>query len=142
MPTMDSTEIVVANDLAEIERLKQFIEAFCKRHDVPPAMTFHFQLACDEAVTNIISYGYDGDDAKHAINLRMWIEDHAVSAEIKDGAKPYDPLTQAPIPDLDADMEDRPIGGLGVHFIKTFMDTAHYHRIGGLNCLSFSKKMP
>ena len=34
---------------------------------------------------------------------------------------PFDPLSQPP-PDLDADIVDRPIGGLGVHLVRDLAD--------------------
>ena len=46
----------------------------------------------------------------------------ALTIEIRDDGKPFNPLSDAPEPDLDAGIEDRPIGGLGIHLVLTMMD--------------------
>ena len=60
---------------------------------------------------------------------------------ITDNGVPFDPLT-APVPSLDVPAEERPIGGLGVHFIRTVTDSVTYAREGERNVLSMEKKRP
>ena len=67
------------------------------------------------------------------------VGDGVVMAEISDDGRAFDPL-QVPPPDLDADLELRPIGGLGVHFMKTLMDEVAYRREGGRNILTMRKR--
>ncbi len=60
-------------------------------------------------------------------------------AEISDDGVAFDPL-KVPPPDLTADLESRPIGGLGVHFVKTLMDEVAYRREGDRNVLTMRKR--
>ena len=60
--------------------------------------------------------------------------------EIVDSGKPFDPFTEAPPPDLDSPVPDRPIGGLGVYLVQQLMDEARYAREDGKNKLTFIKR--
>jgi anti-sigma regulatory factor (Ser/Thr protein kinase) len=53
-----------------------------------------------------------------------------------DSGRPFDPLSDAPEPDLNAVVEERRIGGLGVHLVKTLMDQMHYKRENEQNRLT------
>jgi serine/threonine-protein kinase RsbW/sigma-B regulation protein RsbU (phosphoserine phosphatase) len=126
------------NRLAAIAEAAEEIEQFCKTHGVPVAAVGHLNLALDEAITNTINYGWpDGGD--HEIALLLVIEAGMVRAEVSDDGRAFDPL-EVPPPDLDSDLESRPIGGLGVHFMKTLMDEVTYRHEGGRNILTLRKR--
>jgi serine/threonine-protein kinase RsbW len=63
-----------------------------------------------------------------------------VSMEISDDGIPYDPLT-APPPDLESDLDDRPVGGLGVFLIRELMDSVSYRFEDGRNHLLVTKAL-
>jgi serine/threonine-protein kinase RsbW len=94
-------------------------------------------MAIDEACTNIINYGYTVDVGM--INISCWRRDEDVIVVIKDRAKPFDP-TLVPPPDLDASLEERKIGGLGVYFMKTLVDEVKYEFKDGKNVLTMVVK--
>ena len=62
-------------------------------------------------------------------------EGDSVTIEIVDGGRPFDPLNDAPAPDLTSGVADRRLGGLGVHFVRTLMDDVQYERSAGKNRL-------
>ena len=131
-------ELRIANDLEEVSRVIETVEEYCADHGAPPKVVYQLCLVIDEIVTNIVSYGFE-DEARHEIALRFRVEDGRIEGEIEDDGRPFDPLTEAKAPDLDAEIDDRPIGGLGVFFMKSFMDRVEYRRDGALNRLSFAK---
>jgi anti-sigma regulatory factor (Ser/Thr protein kinase) len=57
-------------------------------------------------------------------------------ADVSDGGAPFDPLAQ-PAPDIHAPIEERKVGGLGIHLLRTLMDAVEYRRADGRNHLSF-----
>ena len=59
----------------------------------------------------------------------------------EDNGKPFNPLIEADSPDLNHSIEDRQIGGLGIHFIKSMTDQQNYQRINSLNQLTLVKKL-
>ena len=65
----------------------------------------------------------------------------ALTMEIIDNGRAFDPLTETPEPDLDSVLGDRPIGGLGVYLVKTFMDELLYRREDGRNHLKMVKHL-
>lgn len=126
------------NDLAELAKLTADLENFAEQNQLDPALAQTFNLCLDELFTNIVSYGFD-DALPHEIYLDLEIGPSEVSATLRDDARAFNPLTEAPVPDLDAALEDRKIGGLGVHFVKTLMSHVSYAREGGWNVLSMTK---
>jgi len=133
-------DICLRNDLADIRSLASQVERFGATHGVPSGAIFNLNLALDELLTNTVSYGYD-DDGIHAILVTLTLEDNTLTAEIEDDGRPFDPLSDAPEPDLDSDIEDRSIGGLGTYFVKAFMDDVSYFRDGNKNRIILTKSL-
>ena len=113
------------------------IDEFCAARDLPSAIAYAVNLSLDELLTNTISYGYD-DDARHRIDIAIRMDGSAMVVEITDDAKPFDP-SEAARPDTDVPIEDRPIGGLGIHFVREMMDGFRYRRSGKHNIVTLTK---
>lgn len=124
----------LANDLAEISRLAEGIETFCAPLDPGPKDLMAVQLAVEEAVTNVINHGY-ADGQPHTFTVEFSLEDRRLTTVITDDAAAYDPLAR---PDVDTTkpLEEREIGGLGVHLVKKLMDSTLYERRDGRNVLT------
>ncbi len=127
------------NDLAELSHLAADIEAFVHTHKLDPEVAHIFNLCLDELFTNIVSYGYT-DQAPHEIELELNTSPLEMTAVLRDDARAFDPLTQAPQPDMHSPIEERKIGGLGVYFVKTLMSRVHYHRAGQRNVIELSRR--
>ena len=128
----------MANDMADFARLPPQLEAFAEQADLPPDVAMHIDIVLDELLVNTISYGY-ADGRAGTISLWMRVDD-GVTIVIEDDGDAFDPLSVAP-PDLDSDLEHRQIGGLGVHFVRTMMDSVDYQRIDGVNRLTLTKQL-
>ena len=132
-----SLAATLANRRSEIERLHRMVEAFSEQHRVPDDVVFAVNLALDEIVTNIIVHGY-ADGGQHEIRVAIALDADAIEATVRDDAPSFDPLLVPPI-DLEAVGADRPIGGLGVHLVRSVMDSVHYRRDGGENVVVIKK---
>ncbi|MDR3407362.1 MAG: ATP-binding protein [Methylovirgula sp.] len=119
--------------LGQISDILSRIEDFAARHRLPAAAVFHLQLACDEMLTNIISYGFP-DARPRDIHVSISLRQDMIEVEIIDNGIPFNPLAQ-PEPDLTLPLEERKIGGLGIHIIRTVMNRLNYHRSDGRNHL-------
>jgi serine/threonine-protein kinase RsbW len=128
----------IDNNVAEIAYVTSLIESFGERHRLPETVVFHMKLAIDELLTNIISYGFL-DGGCHKIIASIRIEGDSLETEIIDDGIAFDPLAR-PAPDISRALEERGIGGLGIHFIRTVMDGVDYHRSDGRNHLKLVKK--
>jgi anti-sigma regulatory factor (Ser/Thr protein kinase) len=136
---MDQVEIELSNSLDEIPGLAETVEAFGEEHDLPAKLVFQLNLALEELVTNIVCHGYD-DDGAHAIHVRLALADDMITAEVEDDGRPFDPFADAAPPDLEQNLDDRPIGGLGVHLVRSFMDEVSYRREGDRNHVRLSTR--
>lgn len=134
--------LVLKNDSFELERLAEAFDDFADRHQVSDPARFQLQLCLEEMVLNVINYGFD-DDAEHEIHVDFdfQIDSRTITVNILDDGRRFDPLTEVPEPDIDAKLEDRTVGGLGVHFVRTFMDDADYRHEGGKNRLTLTKNV-
>ena len=124
--------------LDEIERIHAAVEILANAEGWEPDLLFQIKLVLEEIGTNIVKYGYE-HEGKKDIRITLTSESHALSMEILDDGKPYDPFAEAPPPDLDSSVEERPIGGLGVHLVQKLMDEAHYRREDGMNKVTLIK---
>ena len=127
----------IANDLAELSRVAEGVDEYCAGLGLSPGSAFKLNVAIEELLTNTISYGYD-DSERHEIAIDITREGETLVTELSDDARPFDPLN-APPPDLDSAIEDRRIGGLGVHLVKTLMDDVAYAYRDGRNHITLRK---
>lgn len=123
--------------LDQLQALQAKVAEFGTAEDWPPALAYQVELVIEELCVNIVSYGGDGT---HSIELSIDSAPTELSIDIVDDGRAFDPFSEAPPPDLQSEVEDRPIGGLGVHFVKTMMDEAHYQREAGHNHVSLVKR--
>jgi serine/threonine-protein kinase RsbW len=124
--------------LREIERLNQIVRQFGDLHEVPGRTLYAVNLALDELVTNIVLHGFD-DPAGQEFEVRLTAKDGAITAEVEDGGRPFNPV-DVPSPDLTAPLEKRTLGGLGIHLVKSLADHVEYRRNKDKNVLTIRKR--
>lgn len=126
-------DIRLSSDLTEaLKALEEAVERFAAAESLGGALPYQLNLVLDELVTNCITHSLR-DVANPHLRVRLSCGEGAVAAEVEDNGAAFDPLTEAPVPDISLEVEDRPIGGLGVYFVKKFTDDASYERSEGLN---------
>jgi serine phosphatase RsbU (regulator of sigma subunit)/anti-sigma regulatory factor (Ser/Thr protein kinase) len=128
------------NHLAEIPRLAHAVEEYGARLGLPVEAIYHVNLALDELLTNMISYGYP-EGADGHIHVALLRTADTLTVDLLDDGLAFDLLQQAPPPDLDGDLEDRPIGGLGIYLVRTLIDETTYRREAGYNHLRLIKRL-
>jgi sigma-B regulation protein RsbU (phosphoserine phosphatase) len=119
-------EIKIHNDLTEIDRVNQEFGAFIEQWEIPAALGYKFSVAFDELLNNTISYAYQ-DDNEHQIDIRVDFSGDRLVVTIEDDGMPYNPFTRE-APDTSLSLEEREIGGLGVHLVRKLMEEVSYHR--------------
>jgi serine/threonine-protein kinase RsbW len=131
--------IRIANDLSQTAQVAEAVEDFCARNAVPVGAAYHISLVIEEALTNTISYGFP-EGGRHEIALELERRGQDILIELVDDGAAFNPL-DAPAPDLRAPLQERRIGGLGVHMIRTLMTEAGYRREDGCNHLRLCKRI-
>jgi serine/threonine-protein kinase RsbW len=134
------TTIRLKNDITEIQQLKDTMIDYGKTHHISTEIIHDIKLVLEEVVCNIIYYGYE-DAQEHQIEIDVVLNQSLFVLTITDDGKPFNPL-DAPEPNFDIPFEDRQIGGIGIHLIRTLMDTVKYRREQGKNVLVLSKRLP
>jgi len=136
---MDELNVSLANRLDEVSRLATLLEAYGAEHGLSPELVYAFDLSLDEVLTNVISYAFE-DAREHTIDVRFRIHDAQLEVEVRDPGRPFNPL-DVPPPNLDAPIDERPIGGLGLHIVRQMMDRLEYRRVDGRNVLTLTKRI-
>ncbi len=90
----------------------------------------HLQLIVEEMVVNVIDHGQLSADDH--IDLQLWREDEALVIEMRDRGLAFDP-SRSRAADTGSDLDNRPIGGLGVHLVQTLSDDIRYRRLDNEN---------
>ncbi len=128
----------IENRHEELDRIVAALEEMGEQEDWSPELMFRVHLVVEELVLNVMDYGFD--EGLHEFYLNLNSEPESLTIEIVDDGKPFDPLHDAPIPDVNAPMEERRIGGLGIHLVRTMMDETTYCRENDLNRLTLVAK--
>jgi serine/threonine-protein kinase RsbW len=136
------SRVDLRNDLQELNRLNVFLTGLTEQMAIDEKMLFQLNLICDELITNTILYGYaPGEEGQHHIELQVSLFPDHLEVWVTDGGIPFNPLDKEE-PDLALGVEERPVGGLGIHFVRQVMDELMYERIDDKNVLRLIKRRP
>jgi serine/threonine-protein kinase RsbW len=129
----------LAPQLPEVARMVEALEAYAERTGLPTDTAYQVTLVLDELVTNIVSYGVAPGETR-PITLSLSWAGGVLEIVLSDPGKPFDPRSVPP-PDTGASLDDRRIGGLGVHIARSFMDSLDWRHDGGRNHLTLVKRI-
>lgn len=140
-PQMDNMTVLLEHSLPsrinEIQKLAEMVEsALADRPDLAMAAN----LCLEELIVNTVQHGLKGR-ADRLIHIRLSLSEEWLQILLKDDAPPFDPFAEAPVPDLELGLDERPIGGLGVHLVKTMMDEARAYYDGSGNLIVLLKTL-
>ncbi len=132
----ESVALTLPADATAMPAVQAAIEAFCEAHAVATRPAYVLGLVVEELVTNVVNHAYRGTGGG-PVRIRVEAAGGTISGEVRDDGPPFDPTT-ASAPDTSAALDDRPIGGLGVHIVKTLVERLDYAREGDSNVVRFS----
>ena len=124
-------------DLENLESMLSFIVSGTEELGFSGKKMRQIQIACEEALVNIINYAYPGGSGSLEIDYNTH-EGKRLVIQIIDQGVAFNPLS-LPDPDVDAPIEERRIGGLGVYMMRNIMDEVGYKRVGDRNILTLVK---
>ena len=129
--------IQLAAKLENLEPMLVFIKQGAKKLGFDAQKLNRMHLTSEEALVNIINYAYPDKHGNIEITYEVK-EDMRFVVEIIDWGIPFDPLS-LPKPDVEAPLEKRRVGGLGIYLIRTIMDEVSYRRDQDRNILTLTK---
>ncbi|CAN4265607.1 RsbW Anti-sigma regulatory factor (Ser/Thr protein kinase) [Methylophilaceae bacterium] len=135
----NSIEIILNGRLDEIANLASELDRFCNDAIVSDLVKNQINLVLEELYTNTANYGLVGISNGQVI-INLLALNNQLEIRYKDNGIAFNPLEIAD-PDLMLSLDDRPIGGLGVFFVKAMTDNVTYSRVGGWNQLLMQKSL-
>jgi serine/threonine-protein kinase RsbW len=132
-----SFQLRLPAELDSVAALLDALEVYAEEAEIPPGIAARLALVAEEVAANV---------AMHAagatfFELRVTPGQGALGLSIEDDGPEYDPLARA-TPDIASTVEERDVGGLGVHLVRQLTQDARYERAVGLNRLVCSLAMP
>jgi len=115
-------ELEIDGNLENLSAIADFIGTAMRQLGIEEGI-FEVQMAVDEACTNIIKYAYSSKGGIIAISCELQGNDLVIT--MRDSGKPFDP-DSVPPPDLEVDLYDRRVGGLGMYLMRKLMDDVSY----------------
>jgi serine/threonine-protein kinase RsbW len=112
---------------ASLSEIGKFIRQICSSAGFDNKQSYKIESSVDEACSNIIEHGY-GQEGIGTITIRCINQDEKLTIIIEDDAPKFDPRN-IPAPNLDLPLEDRNPHGLGLHFIRQWMDDVEYEAL-------------
>lgn len=133
-------KITVDSKLENLSVISQFIEDTMLRCQIDSQKDIHaFTLSVDEACTNVIEHAYSYNIGSQ-ITVSCSLIGEMFTVTIEDNGAPFDPTT-IPEPDVNQGLDERRAGGLGIYFMKKFMDEVKYTRKDDKNLLRLTKNI-
>ena len=138
--TSPSRRLIMKNEMTEVARMRSFFFSVCREYGIDEETFKTLNLALEEWVANVINYAYPKGMRGH-VEVTADVSDNVLTLVIKDHGTPFDPTQHAEV-DIDAELDERSIGGLGIHLMRTIMDSMTYERTAdGYNRLTLKKEV-
>jgi len=138
---MDARQILtVPGTLDGVRQAAEGFDAFAAAQGLARGEVWPFQVALDEVLSNVVRHGLSEASDPPPIELEIHLQGGEIELVIVDRAPEFNPLDVAE-PDLGQGIEERPIGGLGIAFVRKLMDSVEYARQGDRNRLRLRRKL-
>lgn len=124
-----------------LDAVREFVARAARQAGLDEKDVYNVQLAADEAASNVIEHAYEGVmDGK--IEISVETTDEALRLVMRDQGRQFDP-DEIAVPDTEAALEDRSVGGLGLFFMRSLMDEVSFQHLPGQgNVLTMVKALP
>jgi anti-sigma regulatory factor (Ser/Thr protein kinase) len=132
-------EITFTNDFGDIDRVNEAFEKFAAQQKLTDHVRRSIKVVFDELLNNIISYAFD-DGEEHVLEVRVESAPQMITVTISDDGAPFDPFARAE-PEVDLPIEERDLGGLGIHLVRQLMDEVSYARREDRNMVVLVKRL-
>jgi anti-sigma regulatory factor (Ser/Thr protein kinase) len=130
-----SRQFIAALD--SLDELMAWSRDILFRYGNPKKMS-RFEIALEEAYVNVMNHAYK-NSTPGVLVVDFQLDSDLLSFVVKDQGEEFNPIDNPKPFDKDAPLEDREIGGLGIHLILKMTDSATYERSNGWNILTLTQ---
>lgn len=134
-----SRSLTLPNDVHTTPQLAAFVDDICNTLGFSNSQKLQMNLAVEEAVVNVMNYAYP-KGASGDVQIDALANDERLKFTITDAGMPFDP-TACPEADISLSADERPIGGLGIHLVRHYMDSVNYERMNDRNIFTLRKRI-
>ncbi|MEO5903256.1 MAG: ATP-binding protein [Gemmatimonadaceae bacterium] len=131
--------MAVGAQAGDVEKVNAVFARFAETYDLPGSVRRSVNVALDELLANELSHGMAGRDTG-SVTVEVELNQERVKVTITDDGPRFDPFSQAP-PDTTLPIDERAIGGLGIHLVRQLMDDVSYERRDGHNVVVLVKRL-
>lgn len=136
---MQTFQLILKNQLIELDKLVINLEELSVKWNIPTKIMMEINLVLEELFTNVVLYAFD-DKEEHNITLDFeLIDEHQLKMRLEDDGKPFNLMKKKVNDTFDKPVEDRQIGGLGIHFVRELMNSVDYKRAFDKNIVILTK---
>ena|SRR6476469_5063832 len=122
-----------------VGELNAAFAGFAEAHALPADVRRSVNVAIDELLANALSHGQTGRDPC-SVTVEVELDPERLTVILTDDGMPFDPFG-SDVPDTTLSIEERPIGGLGIHLVGKLMDQVSYQRRDGHNVVVLVKQL-
>ena len=123
---------------ASLAKIGEFVRDIAQRAGFENFALYSIEMAVDEACSNIIEHAYAGEE-KGDIRCSCSFSAEVLTIVLQDTGQPFNPST-VPQPNLSEDINQREAHGLGLYFIRQWMDDVSFEASGRFNTLTMVKR--
>jgi serine/threonine-protein kinase RsbW len=132
------SRLTVRADSSAMRQVDDFVTAFVGEQGIAADEAARILILLEELLTNLMKYGYPDRAEPGQAEIVLELKGSRLEIEFIDDGCAFDPFAVAP-PDLDEPLEARPVGGLGLHILRSLTDEARYERRNETNVIRLSR---
>ena len=134
------SRLIVTVDSHAMRQLDGFVTGFVAERGIVAEEAHRILILLEELLTNLMKYGYpDGREPGRA-EIALAINGDRLEIEFIDDGCAFDPFAGPPV-DLDQPVESRPVGGLGLHLLRSMCDETRYERRDEHNVIRLAREI-
>ncbi len=132
----DTRSLALQAETTSLHQATEFVQKGARQASLPPARAGELDLLIEEIFVNVCRYAYT-DRARGMVTVTYWVPAPGeLKVEVADQGIEFNPLKAEPA-DVSLDLEQRPVGGLGLLLVRKLATSLAYRREDGWNRLTF-----
>ena len=128
------SSVTVRADSAAMRQVDAFVQTFVKEQGISADEAARILILLEELLTNLTKYGYPDRAEPGQAEVALALDGGRLEIEFIDDGCAFDPFAALP-PNLDEPLEDRQVGGLGLHILRSLTEEARYERRNETNVI-------
>ena len=130
----------VEASLGAMRRVAGFVAGFASRHNITPEDQARVFVVIEELLTNLVKYGYVDRAKCGSVEIALGLAGTRLTIEFIDDGCSFNPFAALPA-DLDRPIEDREVGGFGLHILRGMAEEAIYSRVNERNVIQLTRRV-